>query len=159
MTRSSLSVAFVILSVAALTGTATAQEAGAGSLSVQSPWSRATPGGAKVGAGYLAIDNKGAAPDRLIGVSSEIAGRTEIHETTVEGAVARMRPVESVEIRPGARAELKPGGSHVMFMDLRRPLKEGERFKATLQFERAGPVTVEFTVRGIGAAHGGRHSH
>lgn len=136
-----------------------AQDA-SGTVTVRAPWSRATPGAARVGVGYLEIRNAAAAADRLTGVSSEIAGRAEIHETAVEGGVARMRPVEALEIKAGGGAELKPGGYHVMFLDLKRPLKEGERFKATLRFERAGPIEAEFAVRGLGAAEGGaQHAH
>jgi copper(I)-binding protein len=138
---------------------ASAEEASIGPLTVRSAWSRATPGGATVGVGYLAIENKGATADRLIGVSSLIAGKAEIHETTSEGGVARMRPVDGVEIPAGAGVELKPGGLHLMFMELRRPLKEGQRFTATLRFEKAGAARVDFIVRGIGAKQDAHHSH
>ncbi|HVL73649.1 MAG TPA: copper chaperone PCu(A)C [Beijerinckiaceae bacterium] len=139
---------------AALASPAAAQEG----LRVHEPWSRATPGGAKVAAGYLAVENRGSAPDRLLGGASEIAGRVEIHETVTEGGVSRMRPLDGLPVPPGGRVELRPGGLHLMFMDLKRPLKEGERFRATLRFERAGAVPVEFAVRGIGAG-GHRHGH
>lgn len=151
---------FAVLGLCGLAQTPGFAQDVAGALTVQAPWSRATPGGSRVGVGYLDIRNAGPAPDRLIGVLSEIAGRAEIHESVVEGAVARMRPVEALEIKAGGRAELKPGGYHVMFMGLNRPLREGERFKATLEFERAGRIETEFTVRGIGAAQaGGAHAH
>lgn len=131
----------------------------ASTLTLRSGWSRATPGGAKVGVGYLHISNTGAAADRLTGVSSDIAGRAEIHESVIEGTIARMRPVGALEIKPKADAALKPGGFHLMFMELKRPLREGERFKATLHFEWAGPIEAEFAVRGVGAAQGADHAH
>ncbi len=125
----------------------------AGPIMVSDAWSRATPGAAKVGVGYLRVTNKGREPDRLVGGSVAVAGRFELHETST-GAdnVARMRAVEGgLEIKPGETVELKPGGHHAMFLDLQRPLKEGETIAGTLQFERAGTVGVTYAVRGIGA--------
>ncbi len=125
-----------------------------GGLMVREAWSRATPGAAKVGAGYLVIENTGSAPDRLLGAESEVAGRVEIHETSESGGVSRMRPVEAVVAAPGARVEFRPNGHHLMLVDLKRPLKQGERFTGVLLFERAGRVPVTFEVRGIGAGAG-----
>ena len=128
-----------------------------GSLHVEHPWSRATPKGASVGAGYLVIENRGGAADRFISVSAEIAGRTEIHEMAVTDGVMRMRPLPNgVEIAPGMTAKFEPGGLHVMFLDLKRPLEKGERIKATLNFANAGAVEVEFVVEAMG---GGGHGH
>lgn len=130
-----------------------------GSLKIDHPWTRATPGGAKVAGGYLTIQNNGSAADRLLGGSSEIAGRVEIHEMAVKDGIMTMRPLpEGLEVKPGDRAELKPGGFHIMFMELKRPLKEGERVKGTLQFEKAGTVAVEFAVQGVGTRETG-HKH
>ncbi len=123
-----------------------------GPLKIDHPWTRATPGGAKVAGGYLTIQNSGSAPDRLIGGASDVAGRIEIHEMAVKDGIMTMRPLDAgLEIKPGAKAELKPGGYHIMFMELKRPLKEGEAVKGTLQFEKAGTVAVEFAVQGVGA--------
>ncbi|MDP3254680.1 MAG: copper chaperone PCu(A)C [Bosea sp. (in: a-proteobacteria)] len=130
-----------------------------GALKIDHPWTRATPGGAKVAGGYLTIQNGGSASDRLLGGSSEIAGRVEIHEMAVKDGIMTMRPLDKgLEVKPGEKAELKPGGFHIMFMDLKRPLKEGERVKGTLQFEKAGTVAVEFTVQAVGARDTG-HKH
>lgn len=127
----------------------------AGSLTIDAPWTRATPGSAKVAGGYLRITNAGPAPDRLVGGSSSIAGRIEIHEMSLSDGIMRMRPLAAgLEIKPGASAELKPGGYHVMFMDLKQRLKEGESFKATLQFEKAGTVEVTFRVGSVGEGAG-----
>jgi copper(I)-binding protein len=131
---------------------ASAHDYAKGSLKIDHPWSRATLHGAAVAAGYLAITNQGPAADRLVSVTSEIAGRVEIHEMKVEHGVAKMRPLaRGLEIKPGASAKLEPGGYHLMFMDLKRPLQAGERFKGTLVFEQAGPVEVEFAVEALGA--------
>jgi hypothetical protein len=132
----------------------------AGSLTLEQPWSRATPGGAKVGGGYLRITNTGTAPDRLTGGSFPLASRVEVHEMRLDGDVMRMKPVEGgLEIKPGATVELKPGGLHLMFVDLKEPLKEGQTVKGTLTFEKAGPVAVEYTVRGMSGAAPAEHKH
>ena len=115
-----------------------------GDLEIGHPWSRATPQGAKVAAGYLTIRNGGAAADRLVAASGEIAGKTEIHEMSVDDkGVMTMRPVTGgVDIPAGGEAALKPGSFHIMFMDLKHGVKEGERFKGTLTFEKAGSVSL-----------------
>jgi periplasmic copper chaperone A len=123
-----------------------------GALVIETPWSRATPGGAKVAAGYVRITNGGATPDRLVGGTAIVAGKFEIHEMSMQGDVMRMRPLDTgLEIKPGQTVELKPGGLHLMFMDLQRPLKEGETVKGTLVFEKAGTVEVDYAVRALGA--------
>ncbi len=144
-----------------LAGTASSHEYKAGPLTIGHPWSRATPAGAKVGGGYLSIKNTGSTPDRLLGVSAPFAGRGEIHEMAVTDGVMTMRPLEQgVEIAPGATVEFKPGGYHIMFMELKQPLTQGERPKGTLTFEKAGTVEVEFAVEAIGARGGdGAHKH
>lgn len=128
----------------------------AGDLIIEQPWSRATPAGAKVGGGYVRITNAGKEPDRLTGGSFPLAARVEVHEMSMVDNVMRMKPVEGgLEIKPGESVELKPGGYHLMFMDLKEPLKDSQAVKGTLVFERAGVVTVEFAVRGMGAPAGG----
>lgn len=130
----------------------------AGDITVTAPWTRATPGGAKVAGGYLKIVNNGAAADRLIKAESSIAGHVEIHEMTMTGGVMKMRPImEGLVIKPGQSVELAPGGLHVMFMDLKQPLKQGETVKATLAFEKAGPLDVVFKVNALGATSTHKH--
>jgi copper(I)-binding protein len=130
-----------------------------GPLRIVHPWSRATPGGAAIGAGYLVIENKGNLPDRLVSVAAEIAGSTEIHLMKMEGGVMKMRPLaQGIEIAPGANAVLAPGGYHLMFLDLKRPFVQGRRFKATLVFEKAGDIEVEFAVEAMGSP-GGHHKY
>ena len=133
-----------------------------GSLTIEAPWARATPGGAKVAGGYMKITNNGKEPDRLIGGTVPFAGRFEVHEMSVEGGIMKMRELsKGLEIKPGQTVELKPGGYHVMFMELKSGLKEGEVVKGTLVFEKAGKVDVEYKVGPIGggAPAGGGHSH
>jgi copper(I)-binding protein len=142
----------VAVTLACLAMPAQAADVIVGSLTVSSAWTRATPKGAPVGAGYLTITNNGAAPDRLVGGTSDIAARFEIHEMTMDNGVMRMRPIaQGLEIKPGETAALKPGGSHVMFVGLKSQLMQGQHVKATLTFEKAGKVDVDFTVEGIGA--------
>jgi len=133
---------------------ASAHDFTVGSLHIEHPWSRATPKGASVGAGYLVIENRGATADRLVSVSSAVSERGEIHEMAVTDGVMRMRPLaRGVEIAPGMTAKIEPGGLHIMFPGLKRPLEKGERFKATLNFEKAGAVEVEFVVEAMGGDH------
>ncbi|MBX9775893.1 MAG: copper chaperone PCu(A)C [Xanthobacteraceae bacterium] len=143
-------------------GLAAAESYSAGGLQIGSPWTRATPKGSTVSAGYLSITNKGTEADRLIGGSLAPASRFEVHTTVTENGVARMRQVTSLEIKPGETVELKPGGMHVMFMGLKQPLTSGQTLKGTLVFEKAGTVAIEFVVQAPGAtspAPGGGHKH
>lgn len=141
-----------ILIATCLAGAAAAQEIKAGDLVIEQPWSRATPAGAKVGAGYLTIRNAGTTPDRLIGGSSPVSGRLEVHEMTMKGDVMTMRPVTGgLPIEPGKAVTLAPSSYHLMFADLKSPLKRGTKFTATLEFENAGKVNVTFNVQAVGA--------
>jgi copper(I)-binding protein len=124
-----------------------------GDIEVHAAWSRATPRGAKVGAGYLQIRNNGDQPDRLVAASTPVARRVEMHVTQREGEVMRMRQVKNFEIPPRGSITLAPGGSHLMLVDLERPLKKGERLPMKLRFERAGEVEVELEVQEPGARH------
>ena len=145
--------ALAAFALAAIASAANAHDFKKGSLQIDHPWSRATPHGAAVAAGYLVIENRGANADRLVSVSvsPDIAGRAEIHEMAVQDGVMRMRPLpRGIEIAPGLTAKLEPGGLHLMFVDLRRPLEKGNRFKAMLTFEQAGAVEVEFVVEAMG---------
>src|SRR3954462_11614042 len=123
-----------------------------GDLTVTSPWTRATPGGAKIAGGYLKIFNNGTSADRFIGAKSDAAAHVEIHEMSMNDGVMKMRPLPNgLEIKPGETVELSSGGYHLMFMDIKQPLKAGDTFKATLQFEKAGPLEVSFNVNALGA--------
>ena len=137
----------------ALLGPAAAHEFKAGDLAIDHPSSRPTPPGAKVGVGYVSIRNDGTEPDRLVGGSATVAGRFEVHASTVEDGVARMRRVEDgVVLEPGTTVTLASGGTHVMLLDLKEPIVKGQSFDGTLVFEHAGTVPVRFSVEGFGAA-------
>lgn len=153
MTRS----AFVIAVLAVFAAVpARAEDFTAGAMKISSPWVRATPKGAPVGGGYMTIINSGSVPDRLIGGTSDASNRFEIHEMSMDNGVMKMRPVTGgIEIKPGQTIELKPGGYHVMFVGVKEPFERGQHVKATLQFEKAGIVPIDFAVEGIGAQTGG----
>ena len=129
-----------------------ADDVKAGDLVISQAWSRATPGGAKVAGGFLTIENKGTAPDKLVAVSAEIAGKAEIHEMAMDNGVMKMRPLDKgLVIEPGKTVKLAPGGNHLMLQDLKGPFKEGEKVPVTLEFEKAGKVSVSLDVQGVGA--------
>ena len=123
----------------------------AGGIEIESSWSRATAPGARIAAGYLLIRNKSSAPDRLIGASSPLAASVETHVTVKDGEIMRMREVKGYDVPAQGSFEAKPGGAHLMFVDIKRPFKDGEKIPATLRFEKAGEVKVEFLVGGLGA--------
>ncbi len=114
-------------------------------------WARATPGGAKTAAIYMTLVNKGSADDRLVSVSTPVAGVAELHTSTTENGMMRMRPVEALDVTPGTPAVLKPGGYHVMLMELKGPLVTGQSFAVSLTFEKAGRIDVTATVEKAGA--------
>jgi periplasmic copper chaperone A len=129
-----------------------AEEVRAGDLVITQAWSRATPGGAKIGGGYLAIENKGSQPDRLVGGSADVADRVQVHEMAVNNGLMTMRPLEKgLVIEPGKTVKLAPGGYHLMLVDLKRPLKQGDKLPITLEFEKAGHVKLSLEVQGMGA--------
>ena len=113
---------------------------------IENPWARATAPGAKVAAGYMVIHNKSAGADRLVGVSSPAAPRVETHVHVRDGDILRMREVKGYDVPAGGRFELKPGGAHLMFVDIRQPFKQGDKVPAVLKFEKAGEVKVDFEV-------------
>jgi periplasmic copper chaperone A len=123
-----------------------------GSIHITAPWARATPKGASSGAAYATITNKGAVPDRVTCMSSDVSAACQIHTMAVERGVMKMRPVEGgLEIKPGETVTLKPSALQLMLMDLKHPLEQGKMVDATLQFEKAGTVKIEFPIAAIGA--------
>jgi len=145
-----------------LAGPAPAADTIVGNLAISQAWARATPRGAPVAGAYLTITNKGTEADRLVGGSTPVANRFEVHSMEIADGIAKMRPLEGgLEIKPGQSVELKPGALHVMLVGLKQPLQQGDRVKATLVFEKAGKVDVEFSVAAMGAASapGGQAGH
>lgn len=121
-------------------------------------WARATAPGARHGGVFMQLKNDGRQADRLLKSSAAIARQTELHTHTLAGGVARMTEVKAIEIPAGTTTELKPGGLHVMLIELARPLDAGEQFPLTLDFEKAGRQTVTVTIRGFATGSGHDHS-
>jgi copper(I)-binding protein len=139
---------------------AQAQEVKAGDLVITQAWSRATPGGARIAGGYLTIENTGSTPDRLVSGSGDFAGKVEIHEMAMKNGVMTMRSLDKgLPIEPGKTVKLAPGGYHLMLMDLKTPLKQGDKVPLTLEFEKAGKVTLSLDVLGVGAQAPAGHDH
>ena len=119
-----------------------------GTLEIKHTYTRATAAGAKVGGGFMTINNSGTQPDKLVSVSGvSFAGKVEVHETKMINNVMEMRELKQGLVIPAkGKVELKPGSYHVMFMDLKEPLVKGKKYKAKLNFEKAGSIEVEFDV-------------
>ena len=129
-----------------------AEETRIGDILVNGAWSRATPNGAKVGVGYLRLTNTGPQSDRLVSLSSSAAVKTEVHEMTMKDGVMNMRPLlNGIDLDPGETVQFKPGATHIMFLDLSHPLKQGQKITAELVFEHAGRGMVTFEVESIEA--------
>lgn len=142
MHRTSLALAALLLSV----GVAAAQTAP----TVDQPWARATAGGGSTGSAYLTLTAHGQG-DRLTGASTPAADMAELHRSSEDHGVMRMRPVEDLALEPGKPVTLAPGGLHLMLMGLKQPLKLGASFPLTLTFEHAPPVTVQVPIKAAGA--------
>ncbi len=152
------------LLAAVLSTSALAHGVTAGELKIGHPWARPTVQGQPTGGGFLKIENTGKTADRLLSATSDRGERTELHTMSMEGDVMRMRQVDGIDIAPGATVELKPGAFHLMFMGLKAPLKEGDKFPVTLKFQKAGEVKVEVWVEkpkdGAAAGHDmAQHKH
>lgn len=163
--RSMLSLAFAGLIALFSASSALAHGYKLGELEIGHPWSRATPGQARTGAGYMTITNTGTAADRLVKAETPVSGTTELHLMAVKDGVMTMREVDGgIAIPAGETVTLAPGGLHVMMMGLTSKLVEGETFPLTLTFEKAGAITVEIKVEAIGymgpgAKKGEGHDH
>jgi len=132
--------------------TAFASEYQLRSLNVDSPYARATPPGAMTAGAFMKIANRGNLPDRLVRAASPAAGGVELHEMKMEGSVMRMRSVVGIEIGAGETVALRPGGYHLMLVNLKHPLGEGEDVPLTLTFEKAGSLDVVVKVEAMGAS-------
>ncbi|WP_181704573.1 copper chaperone PCu(A)C [Chthonobacter rhizosphaerae] len=121
-----------------------------GDLEFVAPWSRATPPGGKVGAGYLVIRNHGAKPAVLTGGSVPFAQRVELHVMGVKDGYMQMQKTDTLEVPPGGELELKPGGPHVMFVGLTQALRVGNAYDMTLSFADGTSATVKAVVWDVG---------
>ncbi len=143
--------AFVALASLSTIRPAISGDISVGSLIVENPWARATPKGAKVGAGYLSIFNIGKIDDRLVSATSDVSDRVEIHSMTMTNGIMKMRRLpDGLAIKSKKLIDLKPGGYHLMFVGLKAPLKKEQSFNVTLNFEKTGEIEVLFLTTGIG---------
>lgn len=117
---------------------------------VENAWSRAAMQG-RTGAVYLTIIDDGGA-DRLTAIASPVAAKAELHESFTENGVAKMRAVGALPVVQGNKVTLAPGGYHIMLMNLKQPLRQGDAFPVTLNFEKAGQVTATVTVQKAGGS-------
>jgi copper(I)-binding protein len=126
-------------------------------ITIADAWARATPPGANIGAAYLTIRNGSKAPDKLVSATSPAAEKVQTHITVKDGDIFRMREVKGYDIPAGGAFELKPGGAHLMLVNLKAPLKEGDKVPLVLRFERGGEVKTELHVGRL--TDTGAHGH
>ncbi len=124
-----------------------------GQLKIENPYARATAPGQKAAGGFMKIENKGTA-DQLIAASSPVAGEMQLHTMAMDGNVMKMREVKAIDVPANGSVDLKPGGLHLMFMDIKTPLKAGEAVPVKLKFQKAGEVEIKVPVREMGAGSG-----
>ncbi len=138
-------------------GLAQAQNAKVGPLQIENAYTRATVPGQMAAGGFMKVENKGVV-DLLVSASSPAAGEVQLHEMAMEGNVMKMRQVKDIPVPAGGAVELKPGGMHLMFMNIKAPLVAGETIPVKLKFAKAGEVEVKFPVNAMGA-QGGAMKH
>lgn len=134
-------------------------------VSVLVPWARATVQGQRTSGAFMTLEAK--EPVTLVGASSPVAGRAELHEMKMEGDVMRMREVDALRVDPGKPLQLKPGGYHMMLMDLKAPLAPNTSIPLTLTFRTAAgeqrqlalQVPVSATPPKEAGAHGSHSKH
>ena len=136
----------LFVTLAALAGTAPAEEYRLGDLKVVDPWARELPPVAETGAAYFRVENRGEA-DRIVSIASSVAERAELHAHEMEEDVMKMRRLPSVEVPAGGGLAFEPGGLHVMLIGLEEPLAAGESFAMTIHFESAGALEARVHVR------------
>ena len=129
-------------------------------VTVTDPWVRGTVEAQKATGAFMKLTASNGA--RLVEAKSPVAGVVEIHEMTLENNVMKMRQIPGLDLPAGKAVELKPGGYHVMLMDLKRPMTTGESVPITLVFEdkdkKRQSVEIKAPVRALNAPAGG-HKH
>ena len=137
--------------LAALTGCGGGPGNDRAQIEASEAWARATAPGQDTGGIFLDIRNRGDAEDRLVGASTPAAQSVQFHDMTMDGGVMRMRRKDAVNIPSRGSVELAPGGTHLMLVGLKAPLKAGTTIAVSLQFDKAGRTDVTVKVRPIGA--------
>jgi copper(I)-binding protein len=155
--KHNLLVSTIAATVLGLTFVAHAQDAKVGSIKIENAYTRATVPGQMVAGGFMKIENKGAA-DQLLSASSPVAGEMQLHEMGMDGNVMKMRQVKEITVPAGGAVELKPGGLHLMFMNIKTPLLAGQTVPVKLKFAKAGEVEVKVPVNPLGQhSEGAKH--
>ena len=134
----------------ALSGAVSAQNALVGPIKIEHAFTRATMPGQQVAGGFMKIENKTGPADQLLSASSPAAGEVQLHEMAMEGNVMKMRQVKDIAVPAGGAVELKPGGLHLMFMNIKAPFSAGETVPVKLKFAKAGEVEVKMPVNVMG---------
>lgn len=147
----------IVIAGIAFSSSLLAQSALVGPIKIENAYTRATVPGQQVAGGFMKIENKGTT-DQLVSASSPLAGEVQLHEMAMEGNVMKMRQVKDITVPAGGAVELKPGGLHLMFMNIKAPLAAGESVPVKLKFAKAGEVEVKLPVNAMGQ-HGGAMKH
>ncbi|MHB0972745.1 MAG: copper chaperone PCu(A)C [Thiobacillus sp.] len=137
-----------------------AHAAWAANISVTDAWARATMPGQPVSGAYMRIQAD--ADARLVGVSSSVVPRVEVHEMSMDGGVMRMREVKTIDLPKGKTVSLQPGGFHLMLMNLKKPIAAGDVIPLTLTVESGGKrqtVEVKAEARAMGGGGMRHHAH
>ena len=121
-------------------------------IKIENAYTRATAPGQQVAGGFMKIENKGTA-DQLVSASSPVAGEVQLHEMSMDGNVMKMRQVKDIAVPANGAVELKPGGYHLMFLNLKGPFNAGQTVPVKLKFAKAGEVEVKLPVNAVGAMH------
>ncbi len=148
-------IALIALLMPAVNAQTTPQGTTDSPITVENAWARATSPAATTGAVYLTIVDHGA-PDRVIGFATPVAETAQLHETTMQGNIMKMRQIDGLALTAQAPVTLAPGGYHVMLMGLRAPLRQGQTFPLSVTFRNAGTVEITVAVAGVGAAGPGQ---
>ena len=149
---------FLLLLAAACSLNAFADDAKIGAITIDHPWARATPSAVKNSAAFMSFSNTGSA-DKLISVTGGVAKEIQLHSMVTEAGVMKMREIKALDIPANGKAELTPGGFHIMLIGIADGLKEGTKFPLALKFEKAGEITVQVVAEKPGAHDHAEHKH
>ncbi len=134
----------VLAAIALLTGALSVFSQTAPPVEVTGAWARAMLSGQQASAAYMRLTAK--TTTRLVDISSPLAGVAEVHDMKMEGDVMKMRLIENLELPAGKTVELKKGGTHLMLMDLKKPLAAGSHLPLTLHFKDAKGVASRMDI-------------
>lgn len=137
--------AFTILLTAGAAFAAVSRASEASAVSITDLWARPSVGNSAVGAGYFTLENRGP-EDRLLAVEADVSKKVELHSMSMNGMVMKMRKLEDADVPANGRISFAPGGNHIMFIGLNKPLKEGESFPVTFVFQKAGKLNATMKV-------------